>query len=55
MNQIWGGQPGAVEGVLGTVDQLVTDKCITEEVKQASSKPGSSLLQLQKRIRQSAP
>ena len=35
--------------------QLVTDKCITEEVKQTSSQPGSSLLRLQKRIRQSAP
>ena len=55
MNQIWEGQPGAVEGVLGTFDQLVTGKCITEEVKQTSSQPGSSLLRLQKRIRQSAP
>ena len=34
-NGIWDeGQLGAVEGVLGTVDQLVVDRCIIEEVKQ---------------------
>ena len=34
-NTIWGeGQLGAVEGVLGTVDQLIIDRCIMEEVKQ---------------------
>ena len=34
-NEIWDeGQLGAVEGVLGTVDQLITDRCIMEEVKQ---------------------
>ena len=33
-NNIWDeGQLGAVEGVLGTVDQLVIDNCIMEEVK----------------------
>ena len=35
VNEIWDeGQPGAVEGVLGTVDQLIIDRCIMEEVKQ---------------------
>ena len=34
-NDIWDeGQLGAVEGVLGTVDQLITDRCIMQEVKQ---------------------
>ena len=34
-NEIWDeGQLGAVEGVLGTVDQLITDQCIMDEVKQ---------------------
>ena len=34
-NDIWDeGQLGAVEGVLGTVDQLIIDRCIMEEVKQ---------------------
>ena len=34
-NEIWDeGQLGAVEGVLGTVDQLIIDRCIMEEVKQ---------------------
>ena len=34
-NTIWDeGQLGAVEGVLGTVDQLILDRCIMEEVKQ---------------------
>ena len=34
-NEIWGeGQLGAVEGVLGTVDQLIIDRCIMDEVKQ---------------------
>ena len=34
VNDIWDkGQMGAVEGVLGTVDQLITDRCIMEEVK----------------------
>ena len=28
------GQLGAVEGVLGTVNQLIIDRCIMEEVKQ---------------------
>ena len=33
-NEIWDqGQLGAVEGVLGTVDQLIIDRCIMEEVK----------------------
>ena len=33
-NNIWDeGQLGAVEGVLGTVGQLIIDNCITEEVK----------------------
>ena len=35
VNGIWDeGQLGAVEKVLGTVDQLVIDRCIMEEVKQ---------------------
>ena len=34
-NEIWDkGQLGALEGVLGTVDQLIIDQCIMEEVKQ---------------------
>ena len=34
-NEIWNeGQLGAVEGVLGTVAQLIIDRCIMEEVKQ---------------------
>ena len=34
INEIWDeGQLGAVEGVLGTVDQLIIDRCIMEEVK----------------------
>ena len=34
-NEIWDeGQLGAVEGVLGTVDQLIIDRCIMDEVKQ---------------------
>ena len=34
-NTIWDeGQLGAVEGVLGTVDQLIIDRCIMEELKQ---------------------
>ena len=34
-NDIWDeGQLGALEGVLGTVDQLVIDRCVMEEVKQ---------------------
>ena len=34
-NKIWDeGQLGAVEGVLGTVDQLIIDRCIMDEVKQ---------------------
>ena len=33
-NYIWDEiQPGAAEGVLGAVDQLIIDKCIMEEVK----------------------
>ena len=33
-NIIWDeGQLGAMESVLGTVDQLIIDKCIMEEVK----------------------
>ena len=35
VNEIWDeGQLGAIEGVLGTVDQLIIDRCITEEVKE---------------------
>ena len=35
VNKIWVERPlGAVEGVLGTVDQLIINKCIMEEVKQ---------------------
>ena len=35
VNEIWGeGQLGAVEGVLGTVDQHIIDRCIMEELKQ---------------------
>ena len=35
VNEIWGeGQLGAVEGVLGTVDQLIIDRCIMKEVEQ---------------------
>ena len=34
-NEIWDeGQLGAVEAVLGTMDQLIIDRCIMEEVKQ---------------------
>ena len=34
-NEIWDeGQLGAVEGVLGTVDQLIIDRCIMGKVKQ---------------------
>ena len=34
-NEIWDeGQLGAVEGVLGTVDQLIIDRCIMEKLKQ---------------------
>ena len=34
-NEIWDkGQLGAVEGVLGTMGQLINDRCIMEEVKQ---------------------
>ena len=34
-NEIWdGGQLGAVEGVLGTINQLIINRCIMEEVKQ---------------------
>ena len=35
VNEIWvEGQMGVVEDVWGTVDQLIIDKCIMEEVKQ---------------------
>ena len=35
MNEKWDeGQLGAVEGILGTVDQIIIDRCIMEEVKQ---------------------
>ena len=35
VNEIWDeGQLGAVEGILGTVDQLIIERCIMEEVKQ---------------------
>ena len=35
VNEIWDeGQLGAVEGVLGMVNQLIIDRCIMEEVKQ---------------------
>ena len=34
-NEIWDkGQLGASEGVLGTVDQLLIDKCIMDEVRE---------------------
>ena len=34
-NEIWDeGQLGGVEGVLGSVDQLIVDRCIMEDVKQ---------------------
>ena len=34
-NDIWDeGQLGAMEGVLGTIDQLIIDRCIMEEVGQ---------------------
>ena len=34
-NEIWDeGQLGTMEGVLGTFDQLIIDRCIMEEVKQ---------------------
>ena len=34
-NEIWDeGQLGAVECVLGTVDQMIIDRCIMDEVKQ---------------------
>ena len=51
VNKIWNERKlEAAEGVLSTVDQLIIDICITEEVKRESSQPGSSLLQLQKGI-----
>ena len=35
VNKIWDeGQLGVVEGVLGTVDQLIINRCIMGEVKQ---------------------
>ena len=35
VNKIWDeGQLAAVEGVLGTVDQLIINKCIIQEIKQ---------------------
>ena len=35
VNEIWDeGRLGVVEGMLGTVDQLIIDRCIMEEVKQ---------------------
>ena len=53
VNEIWDeGQMGAVEGILGTVDQLIIDRCIMEE---AYLQLGSSLLRLQKGIGQSPP
>ena len=56
VNETWDkGQLEAVEGVLGTVDQLIIDKCIMEYGggQATSSQPGSSLLRLQKGILQS--
>ena len=64
VNEIWDeGQLGVVEGILDTVDQLIIDICIIDEVKQyhrnhgrgqaVSLQPGSSLLRLQKGIPQS--
>ena len=48
VNKIWNERKlEAAEGLLSTVDQLIIDICITEEVKRESSQPGSSLLQLQ--------
>ena len=35
VNKIWDeGQLAAAEGLLGTVDQLIINKCIIEEIKQ---------------------
>ena len=35
VNEVWDeGQVGAVGGVLGTVDRLIIDRCIVEEVKE---------------------
>ena len=35
VNEIWDeGQLGAVEGILGTIDQLIMDRCFKEEIKQ---------------------
>ena len=35
VNESWGeGQLEAVDGLLGTVDQLIIDRCIMEELKQ---------------------
>ena len=37
-NNIWNdGQLGAAEWILGTVDQLIIDRCIMEEVKTQSA------------------
>ena len=34
-NKIWDeGELGVVEGMFGTIDQLIIDPCIMEEVKQ---------------------
>ena len=34
-NNVWDeGQLGAIDGVLGTVDQLLIDKCIADEVRE---------------------
>ena len=39
VNKIWDeGQLAAVEGVLGTVDQLIINKCIIQEIKQRHHK-----------------
>ena len=52
-NVIWDeGQLGAVEGVLGTIDQLIIDQCIMEEVKQYHRNLSCHcILQLQEDVR----
>ena len=52
-NVIWDeGQLGAVEGVLGTIDQLIIDQCIMKEVKQYHRNLSCHcILQLQEDVR----
>ena len=48
-NNIWNdGQLGAAEWILGTVDQLIIDRCIMEEVKTQPSNLAVAFCQLQK-------